>query len=159
MQGHLRRAVRMSIAAVASSPDVGSSMNSREGWATSSSPMFTRFLWPPLHHQRILSPPVASRRRCRCKISLLPQSSQAGYQSAQVIFPRLSKCISWKVSPLTSKQLLFVPCFRNLSHFRSEKNAGFQFFGGYNHQFSVPSGIFPVCFNVISLWHYGGREP
>ena len=38
----------MSVAAVASRPEVGSSMNSRLGFATSSTPMLTLFLWPPL---------------------------------------------------------------------------------------------------------------
>ena len=40
------------MAAVASSPEVGSSMNSREGLATSSKPMLTLFRWPPLQHQK-----------------------------------------------------------------------------------------------------------
>lgn len=39
----------MSVAAVASRPEVGSSINSREGLDTSSRPMFTLFLCPPLH--------------------------------------------------------------------------------------------------------------
>ena len=38
----------MSVAAVASRPEVGSSMKSRLGFATSSTPMLTLFLWPPL---------------------------------------------------------------------------------------------------------------
>ena len=45
---HRFRADRMSVAALASRPEVGSSMNSREGLATSSRPMFTRFRCPPL---------------------------------------------------------------------------------------------------------------
>ena len=45
---HLLRAVRMSVAAVASKPEVGSSMNSRDGLDTSSSPMFTLLRCPPL---------------------------------------------------------------------------------------------------------------
>lgn len=46
---HLLRAVRMSVAAVASKPDVGSSMNSKEGLETSSKPMLTLLRCPPLH--------------------------------------------------------------------------------------------------------------
>lgn len=38
----------MSVAAVASSPEVGSSMKSRLGFATSSTPIFTLLRWPPL---------------------------------------------------------------------------------------------------------------
>ena len=38
----------MSVAAVASRPEVGSSMNSREGLDTSSRPMFTLLRCPPL---------------------------------------------------------------------------------------------------------------
>ena len=52
---YLLRAVRMSVAAVASRPEVGSSMNSREGLDTNSSPMFTLFLCPPLETTHFVS--------------------------------------------------------------------------------------------------------
>lgn len=45
---YLLRAVSMSVAAVASRPEVGSSMNSSEGLDTNSSPMLTLLRCPPL---------------------------------------------------------------------------------------------------------------
>lgn len=62
----LLRAVRMSVAAVASKPEVGSSMKRRLGFATSSIPMLTLFRCPPLI-PRLSTEPT---REC-CKGNLL----------------------------------------------------------------------------------------
>ena len=52
---YLLSAVSMSVAAVASRPEVGSSMNSSEGLDTNSSPMLTLLRCPPLQtaHKRM----------------------------------------------------------------------------------------------------------
>mmetsp|Transcript_27900 Transcript_27900/g.78876 ORF Transcript_27900/g.78876 Transcript_27900/m.78876 type:complete len:152 (+) Transcript_27900:1097-1552(+) len=60
--------------AVASRPEVGSSRKRTLGWATSSMPMLTRFLWPPLIPRFSTLPTTEFMTSVSCSSSAVPST-------------------------------------------------------------------------------------